>query len=279
MFYNNSGKICLKANPVTYADKYYQPYFGLYVSLLIHGLFAVALISMRHELPSPIKTPQFVEVTTFNLKKNEKEELFAAPTLPKQAPMPDAPPQKKSGWAVVQRAVKQGKSPTSPTPGIFSAEKDYIDPNDISSDGIANTTYGEQESPGEAGAVHGNTDDPNALGLGGAGASGDGDGSGAVSDAELWNEYGSALQKLCERNKRYPVQAAQRGWQGKVEVLIQFSVSGAYHIGVQESCGHRILDNQAMEMVRKSAEELPVPQKYQGRAFKILIPIEFILDN
>ena len=99
------------------------------------------------------------------------------------------------------------------------------------------------------------------------------------SDSDVWDEFGRNLQRLCERNKRYPEIARRRGWQGAGSVVVQFSKEGkTLSISIEQSTGQKTLDDQAMEMVRKSLNELPVPDKFKGREFKLTIPVDFKLE-
>ena len=99
------------------------------------------------------------------------------------------------------------------------------------------------------------------------------------SDSDLWDEYGNNLQRLCERNKKYPEIARRRGLQGLAKVAVHFSAEGKpLSIVIESSSGQASLDDQAVEMVKKSIKELPLPNKFRGRDFKISIPIDFKLD-
>jgi protein TonB len=103
--------------------------------------------------------------------------------------------------------------------------------------------------------------------------------SAEFSDSDIWDEYGNNLQKLCERNKQYPAIAIRRGYEGSGKVLVKFSADGkASSIAIEKSTGQKSLDDQAIEMVRKSLSELPLPAKFIGKSFKISIPIEFKLE-
>lgn len=103
--------------------------------------------------------------------------------------------------------------------------------------------------------------------------------SAEFSDSDVWDDYGNSLQKLCERNKQYPAIAIRRGYEGAGKVLVKFSADGKVNnISIEKSTGQKSLDDQAIEMVRKSLNELPLPSKYIGKSFKISIPIEFKLE-
>lgn len=99
------------------------------------------------------------------------------------------------------------------------------------------------------------------------------------SNSDLWDEYGNNLQRLCERNKKYPEIARRRGLQGLAKVAVHFSAEGKpLSVLIESSSGQASLDDQAVEMVKKSIKELPLPNKFRGRDFKISIPIDFKLD-
>ncbi len=98
-------------------------------------------------------------------------------------------------------------------------------------------------------------------------------------DSDVWDEYGNNLQKLCERYKQYPAIAIRRGYQGSGKVLVRFSAEGkATSISMEKSTGQKSLDDQAIEMVKKSLNELPVPVKFKGREFRVSIPVDFKLE-
>jgi len=98
-------------------------------------------------------------------------------------------------------------------------------------------------------------------------------------DSDIWDEYGSNLQRLCERNKQYPAIAIRRGYQGSGKVLVRFSAEGkTTSVTMAISTGQKSLDDQAIEMVKKSLNELPVPAKFKGREFKLTIPVDFKLE-
>jgi protein TonB len=98
-------------------------------------------------------------------------------------------------------------------------------------------------------------------------------------DSDVWGEFGNNLQKLCERNKQYPAIAIRRGYQGSGKVLVRFSAEGkTTSVTMAISTGQKSLDDQAIVMVKKSLNELPVPEKFKGREFKLTIPVDFKLE-
>jgi protein TonB len=105
-----------------------------------------------------------------------------------------------------------------------------------------------------------------------------------TSTADTWDDsaydaYGRNLQRLCERNKHYPAIAIRRSWQGSGSVIVKFSAGGKLlSIAIKQSTGQKALDDQALEMVRKSLADLPLPSQMKGRAFKISVPVDFKLE-
>jgi protein TonB len=98
-------------------------------------------------------------------------------------------------------------------------------------------------------------------------------------DSDVWDEFGRNLQGLVERHKKYPEIARRRGWQGLAKVLVRFSSEGkTLSVAIEKSTGQKVLDEQALEMVRKSLNDLPVPNKFKGREFKLTIPVDFKLE-
>ncbi len=98
-------------------------------------------------------------------------------------------------------------------------------------------------------------------------------------DAGLWQAYGHAVQQQAYRHARYPEMARRRGQQGTVKVAFHIDAAGRLRsLAVSQSSGYRALDEQALQMVRQSLQELPVPESLRGHAFRIVIPVEFRLQ-
>ncbi|MEQ1600832.1 MAG: TonB family protein [Methylophilaceae bacterium] len=103
--------------------------------------------------------------------------------------------------------------------------------------------------------------------------------SDATWDAEtLWREYGRNLHQLAARYKQYPMVAQRRGWEGKVKVVVRFSAEGkVLSLTVKNPGEHQVLDDEAMAMVKKGLNDLPAPGNLRGRAFTLVIPVDFHL--
>jgi protein TonB len=100
-------------------------------------------------------------------------------------------------------------------------------------------------------------------------------------DASLLNAYRLALIDAAKRYKRYPVQAMERGWEGRVEVRVVVGADGTIKSAlVRSSSRYQVLDEQALEMVKKAfnalAQVRPAPR---GREFTVDIPVVFELQT
>lgn len=100
-----------------------------------------------------------------------------------------------------------------------------------------------------------------------------------LDDGTLWQEYGFAIWQQANKYKKYPIKAVHRRWEGEVKVIIHISEEGKLlGISVNQSSGHKILDDQALEMVRKGYEDVSIPDSIKGREFKLTIPVDFKLE-
>ncbi len=102
----------------------------------------------------------------------------------------------------------------------------------------------------------------------------------AAPDAGNVDQYRIALMGAAKRYKRYPTQAVENGWTGKVEVrLVVARDGGVDSVRVKNSSGYGILDDQALDMIRKAEGVTPIPPALQGRQFSIDIPVIFDLQT
>jgi periplasmic protein TonB len=102
-----------------------------------------------------------------------------------------------------------------------------------------------------------------------------------AADPSLFDAYRLALINAAKRYKRYPVRAMERGWEGRVEIRVVVDASGAIKSAlVKSSSKYQILDDQALEMVRKAFDALaqvrPAPR---GREFTVDVPVVFELQT
>ena len=104
--------------------------------------------------------------------------------------------------------------------------------------------------------------------------------SGNEADAGTLEQYRLALIMATRRYKRYPAIAMEKGWQGRVEVHMVIGANGMVaSASIKTGSGHEILDNQALDMLKKGKTTVPIPANLRGREFSIDVPVIFSLDN
>lgn len=100
------------------------------------------------------------------------------------------------------------------------------------------------------------------------------------TDAGALNEYRLALVGAAKRYKRYPAQAMEKGWQGRVEIRLVIGANGLIrNASVKISSGYQILDDQAMDMVKKGKPLAQIPAALRGREFVVDIPVIYELQT
>ena len=98
--------------------------------------------------------------------------------------------------------------------------------------------------------------------------------------AEEVRQYRTSLAISARRFKRYPALAKERGWEGSVEIAVDFRrVRAAPDVSVASSSGRPMLDEQALEMIRQAAHVTDLPERLRGRDFRVLLPITFSLHD
>ncbi len=121
-----------------------------------------------------------------------------------------------------------------------------------------------------------------ALSRGAAGPAGSVTGPAPVDglDPNGLRQYRLALAVQARRFMRYPPRAREAGWSGRTEVRIDVASSGVPRPPeVARSSGYETLDAAAMEMVGRAVQRAGVPESLRGRAFSVVVPVEFDLTE
>jgi periplasmic protein TonB len=99
-------------------------------------------------------------------------------------------------------------------------------------------------------------------------------------DGATLQQYRTGLITFAKQFKRYPAQAMERGWEGRVEIRITVRPTGAVDSArVKTPSGYQILDDQALDMVKRALARTPVPPALLGREFSVDIPVIFELQG
>jgi protein TonB len=100
-----------------------------------------------------------------------------------------------------------------------------------------------------------------------------------ASEDEAWQGYGQLLYDMVEKGKKYPPIAIRRHLEGRVTISARISMGKLVDVTLIDSSGHKVLDEQALEMVRKAASTLPVKNGLAQKSFTVLVPIDFKLQG
>lgn len=99
-------------------------------------------------------------------------------------------------------------------------------------------------------------------------------------DAEGLRTYRVALAGEARRYKRYPAQAIEAGWSGTTELRISVMPGRATPaVQVTKSSGYPVLDEAALEMLRRALPATTIPASLRERAFSVELPIVFDLPQ
>lgn len=110
-----------------------------------------------------------------------------------------------------------------------------------------------------------------------------GSGTDARSTAPAWAptarvQYEQLLFAWMERHKQYPLLAQRRGLEGRGSVRVRIGRDGrVLDRALTRSTGEAMLDDAALDMVRRANPFPPVPSGYAGDSFEFVAPIEYRL--
>ncbi|MBK8018667.1 MAG: TonB family protein [Betaproteobacteria bacterium] len=103
-------------------------------------------------------------------------------------------------------------------------------------------------------------------------------GTGAVDRAAL-EAYGLRLSREIGKDQRYPKRAQMTGQQGTTEVLVRMGRDAKIKdVTVAKSSGFALLDEEAIEKVKRVRTLPRPPDDFKGREFTVMIPIVFRLE-
>jgi protein TonB len=92
--------------------------------------------------------------------------------------------------------------------------------------------------------------------------------------------FGQSISKEIKRHQKYPPLAQRRGWEGTAEVLLQIAADGKVtSITLGKSSGRSVLDEEALNMVRRASPLPQAPQNLRGRELTVTVPIVFKLQE
>lgn len=99
-------------------------------------------------------------------------------------------------------------------------------------------------------------------------------------DPATLDQYRIAIISAAKRYKRYPRLALDNNWEGRADVRITIGPDGnIVSLGIRSRSGYEVLDQQALEMIRKAKPLTPIPPGLRGKAFTVDVPVVFSLKE
>ena len=102
----------------------------------------------------------------------------------------------------------------------------------------------------------------------------------AFDEAATIAQYRLALMQVAGGLKTYPRIAQENNWEGRVELRLTIGAGG--NIGsltVKRGTGYAVLDQAALDMLRRAQPKTPLPAGLRGREFTIEVPVVFGLND
>ena len=195
-----------------------------------------------------------------------------SPAVEALAPPPPAAPPAPVGASEPTPALRATEATDASAPGASGAA---LSPSSAGAGGGWMTDGGVLPAPGVRGGASGGAPDVSrgfALVVpGGGGGAGVGPGA----------EYGAYLGRLrarVQQSLRYPLAARRRGLSGTVHVEIIIRPDGVISaVAVADSSAHAVLDDAAVETIRRLAPE-PLPRDVPPRTLRVRLPVVFALE-
>lgn len=99
-------------------------------------------------------------------------------------------------------------------------------------------------------------------------------------DPATLGQYRIAIIAAAKRYKKYPRLAMDNNWEGQAEIRMVIGADGTIaSISVKTRSGFEVLDEQAMEMIRKAKPLAPIPPQLRGKGFTVDVPVVFSLKE
>ena len=101
---------------------------------------------------------------------------------------------------------------------------------------------------------------------------------GQALNPEGLRQYRVSLGGAMGGFKDYPALARQRGWQGRVELLLKVVRGRPTLAEVEKSSGYPLLDARARDMLQQAAAQTPLPPGLDHRDFALPLTVVFELE-
>lgn len=268
------------------SEREFSLILAILCSLLLHVVLFVIIPSLKHtSVQKPIR---------FEVQMNKVVSAQAA-----------SPAQREEDATATQKPVKESNAPVTPstlkkvehppTPNQIMAERPIApeanEPAAIQMQGAEASKNAEQTASAKASSALEIQNQSSAQGVEIAKDASVHDGNklppvdaassnqSEASTEEAWNGYGQQLYEMVGRNKTYPAIAIRKHWEGAVKIQAKFLAGKLIEVSIQDSSGRRVLDDEALNMVKKAISQLSVNGSLSKKNFTVVIPVDFSLDS
>lgn len=101
-----------------------------------------------------------------------------------------------------------------------------------------------------------------------------------AADAGTLDQYRIAIYSAAKRYKKYPRVALDNNWEGKVVVRMVIGANMMISsISIKTTSGHEVLDQAAIETIKKTKPLVAIPDALRGREFSLDINFIFNLRD
>lgn len=94
--------------------------------------------------------------------------------------------------------------------------------------------------------------------------------------ADALRSYRVALALQARRHRLYPPAAQEMGLGGRSEIEVVLPAAAPPELRIKKTSGHPVLDQAALEMLRRSVGSVELPVLLKGRRFVFALPVEFV---
>ncbi|MEM9741635.1 MAG: energy transducer TonB [Pseudomonadota bacterium] len=109
---------------------------------------------------------------------------------------------------------------------------------------------------------------------------GEGNGTAGGGTVGITPNYALTLQTWLERHKEYPRNARRRRQEGVALLYLKMDRMGrVLDYRIEESSGHRWLDQEVMDMVDRANPLPALPDSMSQRTLEVVVPVEFLLSR
>jgi protein TonB len=99
-------------------------------------------------------------------------------------------------------------------------------------------------------------------------------------DPRIRSDYAQRINEAAARYKVYPRAAIDNNWRGEVELVMAIGADGRMaSLRVTKSSGHRVLDDQALDMFTRAKPGVRLPAALRGKAFELELRAVFRLEG